>query len=63
MKDAFYVPDALWNAASDLYPTDGTSALVQRGLRALIASWEGTKEHDELIEAVGREVIFGADDA
>lgn len=61
-RTAVYVPEALWNAASELYPTDGDSALVQRGLRALVSSWEGTDEYDALIESIGDAAIFGDSD-
>lgn len=61
-RTAVYVPGALWDAAAELYPTDGDSALVQRGLRALVASWEGTPEFDALIESIGDAAIFGDSD-
>jgi len=57
MKDAFYVPDALWQVASDLFPTDGTSALVQRGLRALLREWADTPELAEIVEAMTDEKL------
>jgi len=63
VKTAIYVADGLWNAMRDLYPSDGDSALVQRGLRALAREWEGTPEFDDLLAEVGREAIFGTDDA
>lgn len=41
MRTAIYVPDALWNVASALYPSDGASALTQRGLKALLRENDG----------------------
>jgi hypothetical protein len=70
MKTAIYVPDELWNTARDLFPSDGDSGLVQRGLRALLREWNGTPELDEIVDAMTEEhrqallaAILGADDA
>jgi len=62
VKPTVYVPDALWEAASTLYPTDGASALVQRGLRALVVAEEGSPDYDEIVEALGFAAIFGRDE-
>jgi Arc/MetJ family transcription regulator len=69
MRTAIYVADELWDTAADLYPTEGASALVQRGLRALLRESSGTPELAAIIDAMADDVragfverVFGTDD-